>query len=196
MKRITQADFIGAVSLLPGAQPATLITRTDARLKKTGNSFGAVVKESKVNCIVGFNYENAVNRQQVREGAEHGAFEAQERGWGEHQGLKFIEKDGVWYLQCKIEKSLEAPRYYQVSTGRELTAEEVKPFQPAKHSSKDSQGVEKEIILRDYKLSSLLFVTIGGETYQLIAPVVEAVHYPAPPQEAPQPEPAFAAWQQ
>jgi len=57
MKQVTVSEFIGVVSLLPGAQPATLTTYTDARLRKTGNPFGAVRKLSRVNVMVGSDYE-------------------------------------------------------------------------------------------------------------------------------------------
>jgi len=173
MKVISRDKLIEVIAVLQGCQPATLVTETDARLKKTGNSFGQVNKLSRVNCMIGFIYENAVNRQQVREGAEHGAFEAQAHAWAEHiEGCNWLVKNpktDELYLVVKVQKSLEHPTYIKAISREPLAYEDVKPFLPAKRSNADAQGVEREVIYRQYKLSSIKELHIGGEQYAVVA---------------------------
>ncbi len=42
---------------------------------------------------------------------------------------------------------------------------EVFPFLPDRHSNAEHQGVEKEIMLRDYAVENIESISIDGETY-------------------------------
>ena len=153
-----------------GASFATITTRTDARLKKTGNPFGYVEKISRVNVTLGFQYANAVNRQRTREETE-ADFEAMPRQWGERsaQSPLLIEHKGKMYLETKIERSLS--HEYIAGDGRALTDEEVRPFLPARGASR--QDVEKEILVRDYAIDSIIGIAFGGQVY-VVAPATMA----------------------
>jgi len=172
MKAITQASLIDTLNDIKGATFATIITETDARLKKTGNPFGPVRKVSRVNVCLGFQYEAAVNRQRTREESE-ADFEARPRQWGERVSAMLIGHKGRTYLETKVQKSLGVT--YIDANGRELSADEVRPFLPAR--SKSRQEVASEIIVRDYALDSIRSLTFGGEEYVMLQEVATA---PAP----------------
>lgn len=164
MKPITQASLLAMLAEIRGATFATLVTATDARLKKTGNPFGSVRKVSRVNVCLGFQYENAVNRQRTREGSE-ADFEAAPRQWGERVSPMIIQHKGKIYLETKVEKSLGTS--YLDSTGKELSSEQVQPFLPTRSPS-TRQETEKEILVRDYALESILSVAVAGEEYVIV----------------------------
>jgi hypothetical protein len=150
-----------------GASFATITTRTDARLKKTGNPFGHVEKVSRVNVTLGFQYAGSVNRQRVRED-ETPDFVAMPRQWGERSKLSplLIEHKGKFYLETKVERSLS--HEYRTEQGSILSDEEVRPFLPARGASR--QEVEKEILVRDYALDSIVGISFKGQDY-VVAPV-------------------------
>jgi len=169
MKAINQATLIDTINAVKGATFATIITETDARLKKTGNPFGPVRKISRVNVCLGFQYEAAVNRQRTREDSE-ADFEARPRQWGERISAMLIGHKGRTYLETKVQRALETS--YIDATGKELSKEDVSPFLPAR--SKSRQEVADEVIVRDYALDSIRSLAFGGETYlltQATAPV-------------------------
>jgi len=166
MKAITQTALIETLNDIKGATFATIITETDARLKKTGNPFGPVRKVSRVNVCLGFQYEAAVNRQRAREDSATD-FEARPRQWGERTTPMLVEHKGRTYLETKVQKSLGVT--YIDSDGKELSREEVAPFLPAR--SKSRQEVADEIIVRDYALDSIRSLAFGGEEYVMLQEV-------------------------
>jgi len=168
MKAITKGELATLLSGIRGATFATLITETDARLKKTGNPFGDVRKVSRVNVCLGFQYEAAVNRQRTREGSE-ADFEAAPRQWGQRlPGSMLVEHKGKLYLETKVERSLGC--VYLDAKGKELSAEQVAPFLPARSGS-SRQETEKEILVRDYALESIRSLSFGGEQYVMLQDV-------------------------
>jgi hypothetical protein len=168
MKAITQSALIGLLNGIKGATFATLNTRTDAKLKKTGNPFAMpVTKESRVNVTLGFQYEAAVNRQRTREGTE-ADFEARPRQWGERvPGTFLVTHKGRTYLETKVERSVETP-VYRDANGVELDPEAVKPFLPSRGGNR--QGVEREIVVRDFALDSILAIRMKKEDYIILQP--------------------------
>lgn len=152
------------LSDIKGATFATIVTKTDARLLKTGNPFKGVHKVSRVNVTLGFQYEAAVNRQRTREGSD-ADFEAKPRQWGEKISPMLVSHKGKIYLETKVEKSLETK--YQDENGQEISSEAVKPFLPGR-SGNSRQETEKEILVRDYALDSILGMSFKGEEYVLV----------------------------
>lgn len=170
MKALTIDGLIPLLATVKGATFATLITETDARLRKTGNPFGEVTKVSRINVCLGFHYEAAVNRQRAREGAETD-FEAAPRQWGERISPNLISHKGKMYLETKVERSLGYT--YFDAKGQELTAKQVAPFLPSRGGNR--QETEKEIVVRDYALESIRSLAFGGETYVLLQDVMAPV---------------------
>lgn len=161
MKSITEQALAEMLASIRGATFATIITETDPRLRKTGNTLGPVRKVSRVNVCIGFQYSNSVKRQQAREGREV-EFEAQPRKWGMRiPGTVLVCHNGTLYLETKVERTL-GHRYIDAN-GTEIPEEKVAPFLPARSASR--QEVDREVIVRDYKLSSIVGIRVGGEDY-------------------------------
>lgn len=174
MKAINHATLLALLAQIRGATFATVITETDPKLKKTGNTLGHVRKVSRVNVCLGFQYDNAVNRQLGREGQESN-FVAAPRQWGVKVTPMIVEHKGRFYLETKVEKSLDSQ--YIDDDGKEIPFELVKPFLP-KRSKSTRQGTEKEILVRDYALDSLKTIAFNGETYLMntsVAPVAVTI---------------------
>lgn len=164
MKAITQAALLALLSDIKGATFATIVASTDPKLKKTGNTLGPVRKVSRVNVCLGFQYENAVNRQRLREGSEPD-FEADTRQWGKKISPMFVEHLGKIYLETKVEKTLG--HSFHDADGKEIDSKLVEPFLPARSKS-TTQETEKEILVRDYALESIVSLSVRGEDYVIV----------------------------
>lgn len=164
MNTITKENLMSLLSEVKGATFATLITSTDPRLKKTGNPFRNVRKVSRVNVCIGFQYENAVNRQREREGNSE-VFESAPRQWGEKISPMIVQHNGKLYLETKVERSLGYS--FQDENGKEIDSKLIEPFLPARKESA-RQETEKEILVRDYALDSIIAATIGGKDYVVV----------------------------
>lgn len=163
MEFIDQKQLLSILSGIRGATFATVITETDARLKKTGNPFGKVVKLSRVNVTLGFQYAAAVNRQRAREDSATD-FEARDRQWGERiAGTVLVMHKDRLYLETKVEKSLS--HQYFTESGKPLSDADVAPFLPSRGKSR--QNVAREIIVRDYALDSIRVIVTGGKTFMV-----------------------------
>ena len=148
--------------------PITISALVDARAKKTGNPFSEVLKLSKVNGFTGANYEASVNRQQDREGSVP-AFEARERSWGTRISPALVENKGKLFLAIQPQKT-EKPVYFGRTIAgvlMQVRKEAIQSFLPAKHSSAEAQGVEKEIVYRNYSLENITSISINGEKYRV-----------------------------
>ena len=160
---VTTEQLAAVIEAMQGAQPATMKTRTIVDLLKTGNPYAEVVKFSHVNCMIGANYENAVNRQQKREGGA-GDFEAALPKWGNRIGKKLITHKGKLYVPVHVQRIVTEPTYQDAATGLALDKSDFAEWMPSKSTS-SRQEVEKEVIYRPYTLSNILELTIGGNTY-------------------------------
>jgi len=117
------------------------------------------------NGVINFDYENAVNRQQVREGTEPG-FEAKERKWGKHITRAVIEHKDKFYVQIRENKTYG----HEYSLNGELIEyNKLKAFITPKKVvpvEESHQGVEEEIKVRDVKLDgSVKAITIDKVKY-------------------------------
>lgn len=139
---------------------------------------GRVTKVSKVNGMVNWNYTNSVNNQRMREESPQDkdgniqGFVAEQRKWGTRLHNKpyvIHSKDGKGkvYLELKVERSLGHVYFLD---GKELTEDEAKnQIHPHLRERKEGerQEVEKPVILRDYSLSNINQITLGGIIYNL-----------------------------
>lgn len=176
--RATTENLIALLSSSKGAKIVTITTKTVPSMIRTAddgrtNPFVGknlkdtdIRKVSRVNGMVNWSYSNAVNNQRSREEKEMD-FEAKPRKWGERmKGLPFVvhvTKDGKvkLYLEMKVERSLE--HWYENTDGDRIESARIRPF--LRKSSSTRQGLDKEVILRDYDLSNILSIAYGGETY-------------------------------
>jgi hypothetical protein len=146
-----------------GAKIVTLHTETQPQMRKMNNPYLGVVKKSRINGVVNFNYENSVNRQREREGSETD-FVAEERKWGHRiNGTPVVKHKDKYYLEVKVERVLDSS--YELN-GNVVNYEDLKPFFYAKGESR--QGVENEIKLRDFSLDSLKALKYNGELFEIV----------------------------
>ncbi len=176
MPTINRAKLLALLLEVRGAQPISFTALTSVKVPKDAP---VIKKLSRVNAFLS-SYENAVNRERVREGRDEELFVAKPRKWGHHISAHVIAhttKDGALkhYLSAQILKA--RPPIYLVETapfqaGKRkrligVPKEQIEQWLPPKVSQAEAQGIEKEIIHRDYDLSSISSASFGGKIYHL-----------------------------
>lgn len=176
MPTLTIPELREKLESLRGSTMISIVARTEVKLvggKKC--PLAGLEKQSYVNGVINWSYENAVNNQRVREDqptnrqGEVIHFKPLPRTWGQRLHaesghlLPTVEHKGEFYLEVKVQRSL-AHRYFLGKV--EKTDEEVNPHLPERKESA-RQMVEKPVILRDYKLTSIEQITLNGETYEI-----------------------------
>lgn len=170
MQYISQAKLRQIIEETKGATFAHIVTVTDPKLKKTNNPFYVdgkcvIVKESTMNVLLNGIYENAVNNQRKREGNTE-EFKAQERKWGNKDSNKsIVENNGNYYLQCHITDVFKT-NYVDIRTGNVVPFEDIQEFLPSKKTS-NTQGTNKEVVIRTFKMSSIKQININKEQYNV-----------------------------
>lgn len=160
MKKITTVEMIGLVRENKGCTFATIETNTDPKPLKSC-PFNKVEKISRLNVMIGFNYENAVNNQRTREEVE-ADFVASPRKWGVRKDLKTVEHKGKVYLTTA---TLNHFSTVYIADGKVVDSSEVAPYLPKK--SEPQQGLEKSVIYRDFDAQNVKVITMNGETYEV-----------------------------
>jgi hypothetical protein len=141
-------------------------------------------KIARVNGMVNWVYENAVNAQREREATDGETIEhfiAHPRKWGQrcHKTafVRHIPKgtdERRVYAELKVNKSL---CHQWLIDGMPVGDDEILPFLREKSES-SRQQVENPVILRDYRLSSIEYITFGGESFAVkVTPDDEAELY-------------------
>ena len=161
---MTRQELVEALTDLKRSCIVTMTMRTKVQMvkkhrvtKEKNRYFDAVYKTSRINCIVGFNYETSVNNQREREQSPSD-FVAQERVWGEHVSEALIEHNNKFYVQVKIERVLST--FYEFEDER-IDYETFKDFLVVKKEPA-RQELEEPVILRSYSLESIVSITYGG----------------------------------
>jgi hypothetical protein len=172
-----------------GAKPVTITARTKPDL--VGGKKCPLVgleKVAVVNGLINFSYENSVNKQREREAEdieEVETFHAEPRRWGSRlftenkrmlplvhkvkhdnpyltfNDLQALPADEL-LLELKVQKSLG---HQYLLNGEVIPNEEAEQY--TRSSSAGRQGVEREVILRDYYLHNIEQVVMDGETFVL-----------------------------
>jgi hypothetical protein len=173
---MTRDQLVDTLRDRRGAFFVTVTAETDPRMRKTGNPYVGAVKRSVVNGLLNWIYENAVNRQRIRENqpfdgageVEH--FTPHPRKWGTR--LKradgtitpLVEHKGQFYLELKVERSLG--HEYRLA-GKVLDRSLVEPFLPDREEGA-RQEVENPVILRDYSVENVQQITMDGIVYEIV----------------------------
>jgi len=155
----------------------TLLTVTEPALRKADNPyFGRVHKFTRVNGVVGFSYQNSVNNQRQREASPDTieeaeavpTFHALPRKWGQRiQGTALVEHKDSVYVEVKVEKIVD--HFYTVD-GKlvgEKQFDEIESFLQKKSPSA-RQEVEREVVLRDYKIENVKAVRVAGKQFNVV----------------------------
>ena len=129
--------------------------------EKVDNPYMGAVCTKSTNGIINFDYQNAVNRQLVREGKD-AEFEAKERKWGKHVTKAIIEHKDNYYIQIRVGKTYG---HKYMLEGAEVDYNKLKAFVTPRKVS-DHQGTEKEIVIRDIKFDgSVESITLDKVQY-------------------------------
>jgi len=162
MKEITKQQLIELLKNLKTATPATVITQTIPKMRKTNNPyFDKVTKFMKANVFINFNYEKSVNRVREKEGNDE-VFEASKRVWGTRiQGTPLVEHKGNYYLECRFLKHCKSTYLFE---NKVIDDSDISDF-IYEGSNAEHQGVFEEVILRDFKIESILQIKFNKEVY-------------------------------
>jgi len=170
MNQLTHLELIKELNSFKGVTFISCSIETDPRLNKGGRMgtpsnpfFGSVTKEVKLNGAVGFDYKNSVNNQRAREDNEE-EFQVKPRAWGTlMEGRKFVEHKDNYYLQLKVENTTTPVYKFD---GEVIDKSKLELWLPKRKAS-SRQEVEKEVIIRDIKLSNIKTITFNKCTYKL-----------------------------
>ncbi|KKL53560.1 hypothetical protein LCGC14_2274200 [marine sediment metagenome] len=166
IRTIFRNELAHYLSNKKGARIVTIVTETDPGKSKKYK--GIVKKQSYVNGIINFNYENSVNRQREREG-NIPDFQVKPRKWGERvKNTPLITHKGNIYLEMKVQKVLRTEYFIQNKYGILVltTHEKIKQYL-RKKNNQSQQELTKQVILRDYKLGSIIGLVMDSITYKI-----------------------------
>jgi len=175
MPTLSKSELVDHLMGLRGAKFTTIVAETDPRMRKTGNPYVGATKISRVNGVVNWIYQNAVNNQRCRENqpldhqgeVEH--FEPEPRKWGtrlRHDSghvAPLVEHKGKHYLELKVERSLG--HEYRLN-GETLDPQAVAEFLPQRKEGA-RQKVDNPVVLRDYSIENICQITIDGIVYEI-----------------------------
>lgn len=164
VKTISREDLYKMFLGIKSAKFATIKTLTDPKMRKTNNPYLGTMKETVMNITLNFNYENSVNSQRTKEGTEND-FEALPRKWGQRvPNTCLVMHNGKIYIEVKANGKPQSTSFISPD-GTTIEKSLLLPFLPVKKSNAEHQGVEKEIILRDYSLENITGIKIDGSEY-------------------------------
>jgi len=178
---VTHDDFVELLSNIRGATIVTIETKTEPRLlakhpaTSEPNPFkDNIVKISHVNGMINWTYVNSVNNQRAREYLTPD-FQPLPRKWGRRiSGSPLVEHEGNLYLEMKVQRSLS--HCYETFDGRALDPAMVESYLPQRKPGR--QGVEGEVILRDYSLANVVSIKMGGILF-IIRAAVDVAELPS-----------------
>lgn len=165
IKLITSEELKNILANIKGATMATVTTITEPSMKKTNNPYLylGVKKITTINCTINFIYANSVNNQRKKEGQPQD-FSPHPRKWGQRiQRTPLIEHKGEYYLEIKPNGKPQDITY--TLNGTIIGKKELEKFLYEKKSNAVHQGVKKEIIVRDVKLSNISQIKMLGKLY-------------------------------
>ena len=166
--QITSIELYDMLANLSGAKMATIETMTVPSMRKTRNPFyDKVLKMTRVNVTLNFIYANSVNNQRSKEGNEE-VFVPHQRKWGVRiSNSTLVTHDGKLYVEAKMNGKPQSVEYY-LTNGESISKDVLLPFLPKKSSNQEHQGVEKEIVLRDYSLDSITAIDVNGKRFEIV----------------------------
>ena len=160
-------ELVNQLSLLKGAMPVTIEAMVKVKARKTDNPYDEIYKLSTVNGFTGFDYEASVNRQLVKEDKPQN-FVADERKWGENLNNILVKKGEIYYIRIRPIKTTDPIYFAKVGEKLErVEKSQIEAFLPPKYTPKN-QGTDKEIVYREYLLSSLRSITFNGAHYDIL----------------------------
>lgn len=145
---------------LKSACPATIVANTVPKMNKTGNPYyDRIHKISNTQTFVNFVYGKAVNKRRAKE-SKVPDFVPSERVWGERiKGTPLVTYKDKLYVEAMCLNSLET--VYINEDGIAVEKETLKPYL-VKARASNTQDLNTEVYVRDYKLDNIVQMTING----------------------------------
>jgi hypothetical protein len=176
MKTITKNKL---QKLLSEVNHSTFFSFTALTTVKTPVDAPVIKKLSRVNVCVG-DYGNAVRNRQQKEGNEP-TFKTHPRKWGKRVSIALIEhetKNGdlKHYISAQVLKA-KTPIYLMEHAplrkgGKTrlmgVTKDQIAQWLPSYRSAAEAQGLEKEVVHRDFSLDNITCLSAGGEVYKVV----------------------------
>lgn len=153
---------------IPSARIATLVTETVPDMRKTDNPYvGRIKKISRINVIIGPNYESVINKRLNKENSKNaGNFHSLSRQWGKRiEGTCLVKHKGKYYLETMILQSLNHEYMLDDKPIKTKTLEELHKFlNTKKESNRANLSPENVVVWRDYALQNIKEVKMDGKT--------------------------------
>lgn len=173
LKFIKLGDFFSEMfHFTKGAKFAQLYTETRIELPMSSIYRNRVTKKQNHNVQLNFSYSNAVNNMRLKEDKE-ADFVAAAPKWGTRiPGTPIImhckkgETETNAYLMTRVFKSSPSEYYLDNKFVDDIpTVDAIRGDMNKPYSNKAHQGIEKEVIIRTFKLSSIRAITMDGQTH-------------------------------
>jgi hypothetical protein len=145
-----------------------MITITVPAMRKKKNPFfGRVVKISHITAFINCRYSRSVNLQRTRE-EKSADFKALQRAWGSKMEKRpLVEYDDQYYFEVKLQTRKSQIR--DIETGEIIPPETLKPYlAPLKKNPR--QRLNREVILRDFRVDHVAELRINGEVWRVRRP--------------------------
>lgn len=175
IKEILRKDFINLLLSKPfnGCTYISIDSETTQNLTggKKNPMKGLVTKKSIGNSVGVFQnknkngYEEMVKRRLKKENKDPESFELSPRSWGSRiPETCVVEHKGEYYMEVIFNKGGKSTYYFN---GKEINKSEIIGF-PIPKTSSGQANLENQVIIRTFKISSLITVKMNGVTYNLI----------------------------
>lgn len=154
------------------ATAVSLVARTQPVMRVRGNPYrDNLVKIARVNGLIGIDYRSCIDRQRQREATEAGT-EPETYTTGHLHVRSRIEgtvlfgyRDKV-VLPVKVERVIET-QYRTIDTDELVPVELVTPWLKKRQPGSKRQGVNRQVVLRDYPLTSIIELRIFGDVFRV-----------------------------
>lgn len=176
MKTLTMNQLSQMIKDVKGATFCAFEYSAPVEMKKTGNPHkdSILTKTQTVSGNIGQRYDNAIQKAVENEGkealVENGTMDVsvKQHKWGEHDGKNIIfnPKTGVESLQLTLTGNQGSGDIHYFLDGIEIDKSDVAEWLPSKKPYK-KDGLDTEIIVRDFRLDRISKVRLLGEEYEL-----------------------------
>lgn len=167
--KITQDQLIEHLTTeTSGTSFITIDIATTPQMRKTDNPFfGKIKKHQTLNGVIGYSYQNAVNR--IAEKEDKAPRDIQPRKWGETSSDNiFVSHNNKIYLKIKVESSANI-KYIQTDTNQEIPKEQLEKFLPSSGSKSITQiDLTREVIERTIALENIKSIRFNKQEYEVI----------------------------
>ena len=136
------------------------------KMRTTGNPFAGrgIVKRETLNGMIGYIYDNAINRLANKEGKEQR--DAKRHPWGdmdEKHLFRIHRNNGKPYLSMMV-KNTEVHGFF-APDGTQIDENEIRQFIPEKTKSSSQADLDGEVIARDYGMENITAIRAFGNEY-------------------------------